>query len=145
MAKKKTEKKTEDAEVEHGKEAARKVLTPAEVEALDVEAIRRIARASLEVERVEGDLAVTRRTWNEKVARARANVKATIEAAGGATTENAKARLDQILEAQQQLDEDEAGRKMELHEALTQKKNARRALRKAFDGARQLDLPETEE
>ena len=115
-------------------------LTEAEKQRLDIEAIRRIARNAQVVEEIEGDLALTRRNWNELVAKARAGLKATIESSGGTDESEAKGKLDMILMAQQDFEEQEAGRKVALHDVLTRKKKARKALRESFDNARQLEL-----
>lgn len=133
-------KEKHDEEVKRGKEIAARTMTTAEVEALDVEAVRRIARASLDVERREGELAQTRRVCNEQVSKARVDLKATIESAGGVAAKNAKKKLDQILIAHQRVEEVEAGRKMELHLALDAKKKARTTLRKAFENAKQVEI-----
>lgn len=130
----------DDAEVKRGKEVAAQRMTAAEVESLDIEAIRRIAKASADVERTDGELAMTRRVCNEQVAKARANLRATIEAGGGASARNAKVKLDAILVAHQHADEAEAGRKMELHDALEAKRKARATLRKAFENAKQVEI-----
>ena len=107
---------------------------------IDVEAIWRIARAAQRVEEIEEALALARRQWLITCAKSRAMLKATIESSGSVEPYGAKARLDAILDGQQQADDDDAGRKVALHDILSQRKHARARLIESFASARQLEL-----
>ena len=106
----------------------------------ELASLRRIARATMLVEQVEGDLALARREWNEIVAKRIAARKGLIEASGGMEADAAPARLNEILMAEQEVQEADAGRKVALADVLTRKKRARKLLRESFDNAKQTDL-----
>lgn len=140
--------KPTDAEAEQAAEAALAAAealvashaTAAPATAGDVRAAKKIAAKLIELEALDADLKDTRKKWAGTIGAAEATFRGAVQAPDDGTPTGARAKLDQVCTAFQDMEEAEAGRRDELTLKLEARKKVKAELRTYVEGARQLGL-----
>lgn len=106
----------------------------------DLKAAQRIGSTFLELRDHKDKLKDERKRLNSCVAAAHAQFVGAIEASDDGTEAGGRVKLDNILQAYQDEEDEKARKKDELHILLAKKKELEGKLEKQIEGARQLGL-----
>ena len=118
---------------------ARKAMSEAAARG-DVRAAKAIGKTFLDLEAQKEIIKSERAKWKDRIAASEATLRGALQADDDATPAGARAKLNAIVLAWQEVDEAIAGRKAALHLMIEERREIDARLRKQIEGARQLGL-----
>lgn len=120
-------------------ESAKAAIADAEKRG-DVRAAKSIGQCFLALEAKKEELKNERGAWRTRIQAAEAGLSGSIKADDDGSPAGARAKLNKIVLAYQDVEEAESGRKSALHLLIEEKKELSARLKKQIEGAKQLGL-----